>query len=133
MHYTELSLPPPPTHTLIPFKIIETDLRKNGSKMAVTQDNKNEYIKLLLEWRLTKGVKSQMEALVAGLTELVPLHHLSKFDAQELEWLIAGTPEINVEDWRINTEYTGGNGLVQEEEGGGEGVAFYAQEVMGAH
>ncbi|KAL5496237.1 hypothetical protein EMCRGX_G012480 [Ephydatia muelleri] len=76
--------------------------------MGVTQDNKNEYIKLLLEWRLTKGVKSQMEALVAGLTELVPLHHLSKFDAQELEWLIAGTPEINVEDWRVNTEYTGG-------------------------
>lgn len=88
--------------------LIETDLKKNGSKIAVTQSNKNEYIKLLLEWRLTKGIKPQMEALVAGLTEMVPLHLLSRFDAQELEWVIAGTPEINVDDWRNNTEYTGG-------------------------
>ena len=45
---------------------------------------------------------------MAGLTELVPLDCLTKFDAQELEWVIAGTPEINVDDWRNNTEYSGG-------------------------
>ena len=50
-----------------------------------------------------------MEALVTGLTELVPLRFLSKFDAQEVEWVIAGTPEINVDDWRKHTEYTGGD------------------------
>ena len=97
--------------------------------MAVTQENKAEYVRLLMEWRLTKGIKPQMEALVGGLTELVPLYYLSKFDAQELEWVIAGTPEINLDDWKANTEYTGGTSHIlggegrrrEGKEGGGRG------------
>ena len=34
---------------------------------------------------------------------------VSKFDAQELELVIAGTVEIDVTDWRHNTEYRSGN------------------------
>ena len=36
---------------------------------------------------------------------------VSKFDAQELELVIAGTVEIDVVDWRNNTEYRSGNSL----------------------
>ncbi|KAL5473648.1 hypothetical protein EMCRGX_G028156 [Ephydatia muelleri] len=49
-----------------------------------------------------------MEALIAGLRELIPLKYLSPFDVHELEWVIAGTPEINLEDWKANTVYCGG-------------------------
>ena len=35
--------------------------------------------------------------------------YLSKFDARELELVIAGTVEIDVADWRQNTEYRAGN------------------------
>jgi len=36
---------------------------------------------------------------------------VSKFDARELELVIAGTVEIDVVDWRQNTEYRSGNSL----------------------
>lgn len=49
-----------------------------------------------------------MEALVNGLRKLVPLKHLTPFDARELEWVIAGTPVINFEDWKANTVYMSG-------------------------
>lgn len=39
---------------------------------------------------------------------------VSVFDARELELVIAGTAEIDLADWRNNTEYRGGEraGLV---------------------
>lgn len=33
---------------------------------------------------------------------------VSVFDARELELVIAGTAEIDLADWRNNTEYRGG-------------------------
>lgn len=33
---------------------------------------------------------------------------VSVFDARELELVIAGTAEIDLNDWRNNTEYRGG-------------------------
>ena len=33
---------------------------------------------------------------------------VSIFDARELELVIAGTVEIDIKDWRKNTEYRGG-------------------------
>ena len=62
----------------------------------------------MVNWRLSRGVQEQMEALVNGIWELVPLQLLTPFDARELEWVIAGTPEINFEDWKANTEYSSG-------------------------
>lgn len=46
--------------------------------------------------------------MCAGLKEMMPLEYLQPFDAQELEWVIAGTPEINMDDWKANTVYWGG-------------------------
>eukprot|EP00731_Ephydatia_muelleri_P028866 Em0020g510a len=89
-------------------EIVETDFKKGGSKISVTENNKKEYIKLMVNWRLSRGVQEQMEALVNGIWELVPLQLLIPFDARELEWVIAGTPEINFEDWKANTEYSSG-------------------------
>ena len=91
------------------MQIVETELKAGGSKIPVTEQNKKEYIKLMVDWKLSRGVQEQMKALIAGLRELIPLDHLTLFDARELEWVIAGTPEINMEDWKANTEYIGGS------------------------
>lgn len=48
---------------------------------------------------------------------------VSVFDARELELVIAGTAEIDLADWRNNTEYRGGM------EGGGEWVEVGCKEV----
>ena len=76
--------------------------------MAVTEENKREYVDKMVQWRLARGVGKQTEMLVRGLKEMLPLAYLEPFDSQELEWVIAGTPEIDMQDWQENTLYWGG-------------------------
>lgn len=68
-----------------------------------------EYIDKIVKWRLERGVTEQTEALVQGFYDVVDPRLVSVFDAQELELVIAGTVEIDLTDWRSNTEYRSGN------------------------
>lgn len=43
-----------------------------------------------------------------GFYDIVPEPLLSVFDFQELELLLHGLPNIDMDDWVKNTEYTGG-------------------------
>ena len=47
-----------------------------------------------------------MAVFKKGFSEVMPVHLLSNFDAQE--FISAGTLEIDVEDWKANTEYRNG-------------------------
>ena len=51
--------------------------------------------------------REQLSQMLRGLYEVVPQHLLLMFDHQELELLLCGLPEINVDDWEIHTEYKG--------------------------
>ena len=62
----------------------------------------------MVRWRLERGVAEQIEALVRGFYEVVDSRVVSVFDARELELVIAGTAEIDLNDWRKNTEYRSG-------------------------
>jgi E3 ubiquitin-protein ligase HUWE1 len=42
-----------------------------------------------------------------GFHELVPAELVSIFDAQELELLISGLPDIDIDDLRAHTDYHG--------------------------
>lgn len=44
--------------------------------------------------------------------QVVDVRLVSVFDARELELVIAGTAEIDLADWRNNTEYRGGKGVI---------------------
>lgn len=67
-----------------------------------------EYLERIVRWRLERGVSEQTESLVRGFYEVVDPRLVSVFDARELELVIAGTAEIDLVDWRHNTEYRGG-------------------------
>ena len=86
----------------------EYELRPGGADISVVEENKQEYVELMVRWRLSNGILAQTESMVKGLKEMIPPQYLNAFDAQELEWVIAGTPEINMEDWKSNTVYWGG-------------------------
>ena len=64
-----------------------------------------DYIDRITKWRLERGVAAQTESLVRGFYEVIDPRLLAVFDARELELVIAGTAEIDVADWRRNTEY----------------------------
>ncbi|XP_039381928.1 E3 ubiquitin-protein ligase HECW1 isoform X3 [Mauremys reevesii] len=89
-------------------QVTERELKSGGSNTQVTEKNKKEYIERMVKWRVERGVVQQTEALVRGFYEVVDSRLVSIFDARELELVIAGTAEIDLNDWRNNTEYRGG-------------------------
>lgn len=86
-------------------KTASFELKPNGSEEIVTDDNKAEYLELRLRHRMLDSVKPQLEGLLQGMYEVVPPELLSVFDYQELELLMCGIPEIDVDDWKRHTEY----------------------------
>ncbi|XP_073406131.1 E3 ubiquitin-protein ligase HECW1 isoform X4 [Dendrobates tinctorius] len=89
-------------------QVTERELKSGGANLQVTEKNKKEYIEKMVKWRVERGVVQQTEALVRGFYEVVDSRLVSVFDARELELVIAGTAEIDLNDWRNNTEYRGG-------------------------
>ncbi|XP_034428470.1 E3 ubiquitin-protein ligase HECW1 isoform X3 [Hippoglossus hippoglossus] len=89
-------------------QVTERELKSGGSNLQVTEKNKKDYIERMAKWRVERGVVQQTEAMVRGFYEVVDSRLVSVFDARELELVIAGTVEIDLGDWRSNTEYRGG-------------------------
>ncbi|XP_022917427.1 E3 ubiquitin-protein ligase HECW2 isoform X2 [Onthophagus taurus] len=89
-------------------QVLERELKPGGRNVPVTEKNKKEYLERIVRWRLERGVAEQTESLVRGFYEVVDPRLVSVFDAQELELVMAGTAEIDLSDWRQNTEYRGG-------------------------
>ena len=89
-------------------EVTEYELKPGGSFINIVEENKHEYVDLMVKWKLSNGILPQTESMVKGFREMIPRQYLDSFDAQELEWVIAGTPEINLDDWKNNTIYWGG-------------------------
>jgi len=81
------------------------DLKPGGADIQVTEENKEEYLGLVTEWRMTRGIEDQTRAFLDGFNEVVPLEWLQYFDERELELMLCGMQEIDVEDWQRNTIY----------------------------
>eukprot|EP00039_Didymoeca_costata_P006576 m.91487 g.91487 ORF g.91487 m.91487 type:complete len:1003 (+) comp13305_c0_seq4:196-3204(+) len=86
-------------------KVVEHELKPGGTDIEVTDANKKEYIDLIVQWRLTRGVQEQTEAFKAGFDEILPLSALAVFDERELEMLLIGLAEFDVDDWFATTIY----------------------------
>uniref|UniRef100_A0A667ZQM0 E3 ubiquitin-protein ligase n=1 Tax=Myripristis murdjan TaxID=586833 RepID=A0A667ZQM0_9TELE len=81
------------------------ELKPDGGNIQVTEENKEEYIRLVAEWRLSRGVEEQTQAFFEGFNEVLPQQYLQYFDAKELEVMLCGMQEIDLVDWQRNTIY----------------------------
>ncbi|KAI2632353.1 hypothetical protein GGR54DRAFT_31422 [Hypoxylon sp. NC1633] len=81
------------------------DLVENGRSVPVTDDNKHDYVRLVVEHKLLTSVKDQMENFLKGFHDIIPAELISIFNEQELELLISGLPDVDIDDWKSNTEY----------------------------
>lgn len=90
----------------------QIELMPGGKNIAVTESNKTEYIRLLSELKLTTAISSQIKAFLTGLHDVIPPSLLALFNEQEIELLISGMPDVDVDDWRNNTLYEGGYSAV---------------------
>ena len=83
------------------------ELVRSGADIEVTNDNLPEYMECCLKYRMLGRVKPQLTELLLGFYDVLPEPLLMVFDFQELELLMCGLPEIDMDDWRANTDYSG--------------------------
>lgn len=68
-----------------------------------TENNENLY--LLKKKKKNRGIEQQTRTFLEGFNEVVPLEWLKYFDERELELMLCGMQEIDIEDWQRNTIY----------------------------
>jgi len=81
------------------------DLKPDGRRIPVTEDNKHEYVKLVCQEKMTGAIRKQINAFLDGFYDIIPKRLISIFNEQELELLISGLPTIDIDDLKTNTEY----------------------------
>ncbi|XP_023084388.1 E3 ubiquitin-protein ligase NEDD4 isoform X2 [Piliocolobus tephrosceles] len=84
------------------------ELKNGGSEIVVTNKNKKEYIYLVIQWRFVNRIQKQMAAFKEGFFELIPQDLIKIFDENELELLMCGLGDVDVNDWREHTKYKNG-------------------------
>ena len=83
------------------------ELVPGGADLDVTEDNYPEYIEACLKYRLLGQYGGQLNELLLGVFEVIPEPMLTIFDFQDLELLMCGLPQIDMDDWMDNTVYLG--------------------------
>jgi E3 ubiquitin-protein ligase NEDD4 len=86
---------------------VVVDLRPGGSSQDVTESNKDAYVDLVVAHRIAGRITEQFRAFMEGLGDVLPLDLLRVFDEHELELLIGGMTEIDMDDWTRFTDYRG--------------------------
>lgn len=71
-------------------EIVPINLKEDGENIIVTEENKKEYIDLLIKFKFVDRVKPQMDAFLAGFHDVIPEGEISIFDPAELELLMCG-------------------------------------------
>ena len=85
----------------------QIDLKPNGKNIPVTNENKAEYVRLVTELKMTKSIEKQLNSFLKSFYEIIPRKLIQVFNEQELELLISGLPDLDIQDLRNNTEYVG--------------------------
>ncbi|GFZ07365.1 LOW protein: E3 ubiquitin ligase-like protein [Actinidia rufa] len=97
-------------------EVTDYELKPGGRNVRVTEETKHEYVDLVADHILTNAIRPQITSFLEGFNELIPRDLISLFNDKELELLISGLPEIDLDDLMANTEYTGytaASGVVQ--------------------
>ena len=79
------------------------ELIENGKNIIVT--NLNDYIEKRINF-LYGIYEPLIEKIRESIFKYLPENIINQFNSDDLESLINGVPFIDLEDWRLNTEYT---------------------------
>ncbi|OMJ18486.1 E3 ubiquitin-protein ligase pub1 [Smittium culicis] len=88
-------------------EIVEVELKPGGAEIEVTEENKKEWVQLNVQYRICDRIKPQFDAFLSGFNELIPQDMIQVFDERELELLIGGLAETDIDDWKKHTDYRG--------------------------
>nr|XP_019010464.1 uncharacterized protein I206_04933 [Kwoniella pini CBS 10737]OCF49245.1 hypothetical protein I206_04933 [Kwoniella pini CBS 10737] len=86
-------------------KIVE--LKPGGASVPVTQDNKEEYVRLVVSYRLDNSIKDQIKAFLEGFYDIIPRQIIQIFEPDQLELLISGITTVDVDELKNATQLSG--------------------------
>lgn len=85
------------------------ELKPGGKDICVSNENKLQYIHAIADYKLNRQILPLSNAFYRGLTDLISASWLKLFNATEFNQLLSGgNYDIDVDDLRNNTRYTGG-------------------------
>uniref|UniRef100_A0A9I9CWC1 HECT-type E3 ubiquitin transferase n=1 Tax=Cucumis melo TaxID=3656 RepID=A0A9I9CWC1_CUCME len=85
------------------------ELKHGGKDISVTNENKMQYVHAIADYKLNRQILPFSNAFYRGLTDLISSSWLKLFNASEFNQLLSGgNHDIDVNDLRNNTRYTGG-------------------------
>ncbi|ERL88860.1 hypothetical protein D910_06242 [Dendroctonus ponderosae] len=82
-------------------EIVTVELKPNGSNIPVTQDNKQEYVTLYVDYIFRKSVENQYNAFHEGFMKVCGGRVLLLFHSQELMAIVVGNENY---DWHALEE-----------------------------
>lgn len=85
------------------------DLKPNGRNIEVTQDNKDQYVKLLTNYYLVDSIKTQFDAFLKGFKLVLQGKAFDMIKrGEELELLICGNQTLDFDALEVSCKYEGG-------------------------
>jgi E3 ubiquitin-protein ligase HUWE1 len=79
-------------------RMVVKELKPGGKDERVTEANKEEYVSLICKMKMTTNIQQQIDAFLEGIYELIPRELIGIFTDKELELLISGLPEVDLDD-----------------------------------
>jgi len=86
------------------------ELVPGGAAIAVTADNRRQFVELYARYVLEEAVRPQFDAFAAGFLQVCGGPALSMFEPRELELLVCGLPHLDFDALERGTQYEGGYG-----------------------
>ncbi|KAM4078496.1 hypothetical protein ACB094_09G041900 [Castanea mollissima] len=85
------------------------ELKAGGKDASVTNENRMQYVHAIADYKLNRQILPFSNAFYRGLIDLISPSWLKLFNASEFNQLLSGgNHDIDVDDLRNNTRYSGG-------------------------
>lgn len=82
-------------------------LKPDGNNIQVTEETKQEYIDLLVNYIGNLSIQGPLQQFLEGFYYIIPKEIISVLTADEIELLICGMPFLDLQEWQDFTEYRG--------------------------
>ncbi|XP_052132072.1 probable E3 ubiquitin-protein ligase HECTD2 isoform X1 [Frankliniella occidentalis] len=82
-------------------------LKQGGEDIAVTNQNRKEYVRLYLDWMLNTAIYNEFRSFYLGFHSVCASNALIMLRPEEVEMLVCGCPRFVLHDLRKVTEYDG--------------------------
>jgi E3 ubiquitin-protein ligase NEDD4 len=88
-------------------EIKEIELIKNGKNIFLNDENKYQYIEKVISQEIIMPHVEQINSFQKGIFSIIDDNIRGIFSTDELNFLISGQNDIDIKDWKENTEYKG--------------------------